>query len=92
MDKTFNINNVFSTASKKSKSERIIKIHTSANDGIMILTTVNNFGAFNYHVLNSFKFDAEISAVEQLFIAGFHNKKVNQLSASITKQLVASCS
>lgn len=58
----------------------------------MMLTTINNFGAFNYHVLNSFKFDAEISAIEQLFVAGFHNKKVNQLSASITKQLVASCS
>lgn len=58
----------------------------------MTLTTINQIGAFNYYILNSFKFDAEISAIEQLFSAGFHNKKINQLTVSITKQLLASCS
>ena len=59
MDKSFNINNVFSTTDKKSeKGERIMKIHVSSNDGIMTLTTINQIGAFNYYILNSFKFDA----------------------------------
>ena len=92
MDKLFSLNNTFSTVNKKAKDERIINIHVSSSDGMMTLTTINQTGGFNYYTLNSFRFDAEVSAVESLFTAGFHNKKVNQLSVSITKQLLASCS
>lgn len=58
----------------------------------MSLTTTNQVGAFNFYLLNSFRLDAEVSSIEQFFPAGFHNKKVNQLSVSVTKQLMASCS
>lgn len=95
MDKNFNVNNTLSISNKNqayANEEKIIKIYVSSNDGIMTLATCNQVGSFNFYALNSFRLDAEVSSIEQFFSAGFHNKKINQMSVAVTKQLLASCS
>jgi WD40 repeat protein len=95
VDKSFIVTNSVTVSNKHvnpSSNERIINIYVSSNDGITTLTTKNQVGAFNFYILNSFRLDAEASSIEQFFPSGFHNKKVNQLSVSVTKQLMASCS
>jgi|JI6StandDraft_1071083.scaffolds.fasta_scaffold38414_2 WD40 repeat protein len=95
IDKSFNVVNSVTVGNKSTPNnndERVTKIYVSSNDGIMTLTTNNQVGAFNFYLLNSFRLDAEVSSIEQFFPSGFHNKKVNQMSVSVTKQLLASCS
>lgn len=72
--------------------DKIIRIHTSTNDGIITVATTNEIGSFNFYYLNTLRIDADISSLDQFFASGFHNKKVNSLTRSVTKQLFASCS
>lgn len=72
--------------------DKIIRIHSSTNDGIFTVATTNEIGAFNFYYLNTLRIDADISSLDQFFASGFHNKKINCLSRSVTKQLLASCS
>ena len=56
------------------------------------MATTNEIGSFNFYYLNTLRIDADISSLDQFFPSGFHNKKINSLSRSVTKQLLASCS
>lgn len=56
------------------------------------MATTNEIGAFNFYYLNTLRIDADISSLDQFFASGFHNKKINSLSRSVTKQLLSSCS
>ncbi len=75
-----------------SSEDKIVRIHSSSNDGIFTVATTNEIGAFNFYFLNTLRIDADISSLDQFFASGFHNKKINCLSRSVTKQLMASCS
>ena len=77
---------------REDSEDRIIRIHCSANDGIITVATTNEIGSFNFFYLNTLRIDADISSLDQFFPSGFHNKKINCLSRSVTKQLMASCS
>lgn len=77
---------------REDSEDRIIRIHTSSNDGIITVATTNEIGSFNFYYLNTLRIDADISSLDQFFASGFHNKKINSLSRSVTKQLFASCS
>lgn len=72
--------------------DKIVRIHSSSNDGIFTVATTNEIGSFNFYYLNTLRIDADISSLDQFFASGFHNKKINCLSRSVTKQLLASCS
>ncbi len=91
-----NTNLVLGSVSKMTQDhineEKIIKIHNSSNDGYFTIVTTNQIGSFNYFFINSSRIDADISSLEQFFSSGFHNKKVNYLSCSVTKQILGTCS
>ena len=77
---------------REDSEDKIIRIHTSTNDGIITVATTNEIGSFNFYYLNTLRIDADISSLDQFFASGFHNKKINSLTRSVTKQLFASCS
>lgn len=88
-----NSNNMLKEGGMREESEdKIIRIHCSLNDGIITVATTNEIGSLNFFYLNTLRIDADISSLDQFFPSGFHNKKINCLSRSVTKQLFASCS
>ena len=96
MDKTFAHNLVLGSASKGSfdnmNEERIVRIHNSTNDTFFTIVSTNEIGSFNFYYINTSRIDADISSLDLFFASGFHNKKINSLSCSVTKQILGSCS
>lgn len=96
LDKSFTPNLVLGSAAKSSPEhtgeEQIVRIHGSSNDGFFTIVSSNEIGSFNYFFVNTARIDADISSLEPFFSSGFHNKKVNSLSCSVTKQILGSCS
>ncbi len=97
LDKSFMHNLVMGSNQKitnnfEETDNKIIRIHSSSNDGFFTVTTTNEIGAYNFFFLNVQRIDVDISSLDQFFASGFHNKKINSLSRSVTKQLLASCS
>ncbi len=71
---------------------KIVKMHNSTNDGYFTIITTNEIGSFDFYYINTTRIDADISSLDNFFSSGFHNKKVNSLSCSVTKQILGSCS
>jgi WD40 repeat protein len=96
MDKTFAHNLVVGSSSKNSlehfNDEKIIKVHNSSNDNYFTIVSTNEIGSFNFYYINTSRVDADISSLDLFFASGFHNKKINSLSCSVTKQILGSCS
>lgn len=102
LDRSFNHNLILggsstqkmgkTTTYQEESEDKIVRIHNSVNDGIFTVATTNEIGSFNFYYLNTLRIDADISSLDQFFPSGFHNKKINSLSRSVTKQLLASCS
>lgn len=94
--KTFAHNLVLGSPSKASHSlineERIVKLHNSTNDIFFTVVSTNEIGSFNFFYINTSRIDADISSLDSFFASGFHNKKINSLSCSVTKQILGSCS
>ena len=96
MDKSFSHNLILGSPSKVSldhlNEEKIVKIHNSINDTFFTVICTNEIGSFNFFYINTSRIDADISSLEPFFASGFHNKKINSLSCSVTKQILGSCS
>ena len=69
-----------------------MSLHNTSNDNYFTIVTTNEIGSFNFFYINTSRIDADISSLEPFFYSGFHNKKVNSLSCSVTKQILGSCS
>ena len=95
LDRAFNANMLISTVGKAGsagREDKIIKVHTSSNDGYLTVVTTNEVGSFNYFYVAASRIDSDLTGLEPFFSSGFHNKKVNSLACSVTKQILGSCS
>ncbi len=94
IEKNYQIINTMSFEMKMANNEdhKIFYLSSSSNDSIITIASYEPVGSITYHQLNTYQLDAEISPIQPFFSAGFHSKKINCITTSITKNIFATCS
>lgn len=94
IEKNYSIVNTMSFEMKFPNNEdhKIFFLSSSSNDSIISISSYDPSGSITYHLLNTYQLDTEVSPIQPFFTAGFHTKKINGISTSVTKSIFATCS
>ncbi|EAR86922.2 WD domain, G-beta repeat protein (macronuclear) [Tetrahymena thermophila SB210] len=94
IEKNYQIVNIMSFEMKFQNNDdhKIFFLSSSSNDSIISIASYEPAGSITYHLLNTYQLDTEVSPIQPFFTAGFHTKKINGITTSITKNIFATCS